>query len=374
MKIMPKMPKIIDSLYIHFPYCRHLCNYCDFYKTVPSDIAKDVLQFHSYLERSYLIHQSLIEKHGYSWVPLKTVYIGGGTPSLWGQDGSRFLRDFFLKHQIQLASDCEFTLEVNPGGWSEEGLQSWQEMGANRFSLGVQSLNKDMIQFLDRVHTVSDVYDTLSYFHKNKLNFSMDFMLGLPSSQNYKRDVLGELKQALEYQPSHFSVYILTVKENYKYYKDLPDEEWIEKEFLQVSDFLIDHGYLHYEVSNFALMGKQSAHNLNYWKSQTVAALGPSATGFLSEERLRYKWTPLNPETSLEYLTEDEFRLERIYMSLRSEEGLSISEFPGKVSLLIEKWSLNQLIIRKNDKIYLTSRGYLLIDSLMNDLFSFKLL
>jgi oxygen-independent coproporphyrinogen-3 oxidase len=371
---MPKIPKKIDSLYIHFPYCRHLCNYCDFYKTVPSDITKDVQQFHSYLERSYLIHQSLIEKHGYSWSPLKTIYIGGGTPSLWGQDGSRFLQDFFRKHQIQMASDCEFTLEVNPGGWSEEGLQSWQEIGANRFSLGVQSLNKDMIQFLDRVHTVSDVYDTLNYFHKNKLNFSMDFMLGLPSSQNYKRDVLGELKQALVYQPSHFSVYILTVKENYKYYKDLPAEEWIETEFLQVSDFLIDHGYLHYEVSNFALKGKQSAHNLNYWKSQTVAALGPSATGFLSEERLRYKWTPLNPETSLEYLTEDEFRLERIYMSLRSEEGLNINEFPEKISSLIEKWSLNQLIIKKNDKIYLTSRGYLLIDSLMNDLFSFKLL
>lgn len=374
LKIMLKMPKIIDSLYIHFPYCRHLCNYCDFYKKIPDNLGKDVQQFHAYLEQSFSLHQSLMEKHGYSWAPLKTLYIGGGTPSLWGKDGSDFLKNFFERHQLKLAAECEFTLEVNPGGWNEAGLQSWRNIGANRFSLGVQSLDKDMIKFLDRVHTIEDVYETLEYFHKNELNFSMDFMLGLPLSEKYKRDVTGELKQALTFGPSHFSVYILTVKENYKHFKDLPEEDWIENEFLQVADFLKAHGYLHYEVSNFAQPGKQSEHNLNYWRSHTVAALGPSATGLLSEERLRYKWTPLKPEMTFENLTEEEFRLEKIYMSLRSQVGIKLADFPRSLSTLVDRWKESNLVTEKEGTIHLTSRGYLLIDSLMNDLFALKLL
>lgn len=371
---MPKIPKIIDSLYIHFPYCRHLCNYCDFYKKIPDNIATDVLQFHAYLENSFPVHQNLIEKRGYSWAPLKTVYIGGGTPSLWGVEGSKFLSGFFEKHQLKIHNECEFTLEVNPGGWTDEGLSSWRKTGANRFSLGVQSLDGNMIQFLDRVHTIQDVFDTLDYFHKINLNFSMDFMLGLPSSETIKRNVIEELKQALAYEPDHFSVYILTVKENYKHFKDLPSEEWIEKEFLEVADFLKKNGYLHYEVSNFSRAGKQSRHNLNYWKSHTVAAFGPSATGLLSEERLRYKWTPLKPEVSLENLSEDEFHLEKIYMSLRSEEGLNLADFPESFKEVVKKWAQAELAQEDGTKVRLTSKGYLLIDSLIDDLFSLKLL
>jgi oxygen-independent coproporphyrinogen-3 oxidase len=371
---MPKIPKIIDSLYIHFPFCAHLCNYCDFYKKVPTDKVQDFHNFHLYLEESFSLHQNLIEKHGYSWAPLKTLYIGGGTPSLWGIEGSEFLKDFFKKHQIELADDCEFTLEVNPGGWNEEVLTAWRNLGANRFSLGIQALDKEMITYLDRVHTIEDVYETLQYFHDHGLNYSVDFMLGLPFSEKMNRNVIDELSSALKFKPSHFSVYILTVKDNYKYYKDLPSEEWIEDEFLKVSDFLSQKGFLHYEVSNFSLPNKQSAHNLNYWKSHTVAALGPSATGFLSEEKLRYKWTPIRPEMALEELTEEEFKLEKIYMSIRSQEGIRLVDFPAKLAELVVEWERKKLVIQNNGIVTLTSRGYLLLDSLMSDLFSLKLL
>ncbi|RPJ78432.1 MAG: radical SAM protein, partial [Alphaproteobacteria bacterium] len=241
---MPKIPKIIDSLYIHFPFCAHLCNYCDFYKRVPSDKAQDFKNFHLYLEESFQLHQNLIEKHGYSWAPLKTLYIGGGTPSLWGVEGSQFLKNFFENKKIKLDPNCEFTLEVNPGGWNEDVLNSWQKLGANRFSLGIQSLNKEMIKFLDRVHSIEDVHETLKYFQDHRLNYSVDFMLGLPFSSPYNRNVIEELDLALKYGPSHFSVYILTVKDNYKFYRDLPDEEWIEDEFLKVSDYLTQKGFL----------------------------------------------------------------------------------------------------------------------------------
>lgn len=370
---MPKTPKIIDSLYIHFPFCAHLCNYCDFYKKIPTDKVLDFKNYHLYLEESFLVHKNLIQKHEYSWAPLKTLYIGGGTPSLWGVEGAEFLKNFLTKHEISLASSCEFTLEVNPGGWNEDVLSAWKKLGANRFSLGIQSLQKDMIKYLDRVHSIEDVYETLKYFHHHQLNFSVDFMLGLPFSENVKRDVLEELNLVLKYNPSHFSVYILTVKDNYKYFNDLPNEELIEKEFLDVSNFLSQKGFLHYEVSNFSLPNKQSVHNLNYWKSHSVAALGPSATGFLNEERLRYKWTAQKPEMVLEKLSEEEFKLEKIYMAIRSEEGILLNDFPIGLESVVSEWQLKNLVSVDNGRVILTSRGYLMLDSLMGQLFTLKI-
>ena len=273
------MFKKIDSLYLHFPFCKHLCNYCDFYKTVSNDPVSDLSNFHQYLEQSFTVHKNLMKKHGYSWAPLKTFYIGGGTPSLWGIEGGKFLNEFFLKHNIALDKNCEFTIEVNPGAWSEKSIEQWQEFGVNRFSLGVQTLNSKLIPFLDRVHTLQDVYDTLNFFSKKNLNFSADLMFGLPFSKTHNRNVINELKEIMQFSPSHFSVYILTVKDNYKHFTHLPDEEWIENEFLSVSEFLKSNNFIHYEVSNFAKSRKESIHNLNYWDSKTVAALGPSATG-----------------------------------------------------------------------------------------------
>ena len=273
-----------------------------------------------------------------------------------------------------MAEDCEFTLEVNPGAWNNDVLSAWRELGANRFSLGIQSLKKEMIHYLDRIHTLQDVYETLEYFKKEQLNFSVDFMLGLPYSEKLNRDVLKELEEVLLYGPSHISVYILTVKENYTHYASLPNEEWIEKEYLDVAAFLKEKGFLHYEVSNFALPGRHSVHNLNYWKSYSVAALGPSATGFLREERLRYKWKPNNAEMDLEILTEQEYQLEKIYMKIRSSEGVHLIEFPLEFELLTSKWELLGMASVNRGVVHLTSRGYLVIDSLMNDLFNLKLL
>lgn len=368
------MPKIIDSLYLHFPFCSHLCNYCDFYKKVSHNKVFDYQNYHSYLEHSFLLHNNLIEKFGYCWEPLKTLYIGGGTPSLWGVEGKNFLPKFLYDRKIDLADDCEFTLEVNPGAWTEEVLDEWRKFGANRFSLGVQSLDAQMIQYLDRVHSIQDVFNTLEYFGKNNLNFSIDFMIGLPYSKELKRDIIGELEKALSYKPSHFSVYILTVKENYTHFSKLPSEEWIEREFLEVADFLFKNDFEHYEVSNFSLRGKQSRHNLNYWESKTVAALGPSATGFLSEDRIRYKWKTNNPEIEIENLTEEEFRLEKVYMSLRSSEGILINDFPAQFENLLSLWLARGLVTTDQKKIFLTSKGYLMLDSLIGDLFARELL
>jgi oxygen-independent coproporphyrinogen-3 oxidase len=337
-------------------------------------MALDLISFHAYLENSYLEHQNLIERYGYSFVPLKTLYLGGGTPSLWGKEGKIFFENFLKKRNIKIANDCEFTIEVNPKAWTNESLELWMDLGANRFSLGVQSLNQEMIKNLDRVHAIEDVYLTLEYFSKRKLNFSVDFMLGLPFSEENQRNVIEELEKALEYNPSHFSVYILTVKDNYPFYKNLPSETWIEEEFLAVSNFLKSKGFEHYEVSNFAKKNLKSQHNLNYWKSKTVAAFGPSATGFLSEEKIRYKWKSNSASFETEELKSEQFKLEQVYMYLRTDEGLNIDLLGEKFVTVAAGWQDRDLAAISDNKLRLNSKGYLVLDSLVNELFSLNLL
>lgn len=368
------MTKKIDSLYIHFPFCLHLCNYCDFFKRKSDASESDLEFFHQFLQRSWIEHEKLTKEYGYSFVPLKTLYIGGGTPSLWGSRGAAFLQNFLAEKGIALDDKCEFTIEVNPRAWTSEDIEAFEAIGTNRFSLGIQTLNPGVLPLLDRTHNIDDVYETLTFFRDKNVNFSVDFMLGLPRSAQFKRDIADELKQVSAYNPKHFSVYILTVKDNYKHYLELPNEDWIHDEYMLTSDTLKGMGYQHYEVSNFAFPGFESVHNLNYWNSKTVAALGASATGFLTEELIRYKWKTQEAQLEKEILTKSEFRLERVYMALRSSIGLSHEDLgisSAEFNSILEKWKKANIVQEINPRVKLNSAGYLILDSLMNDLFPF---
>jgi oxygen-independent coproporphyrinogen III oxidase len=365
--------KILNSLYIHFPFCRHLCNYCDFYKTIPKD-RSEINSFHKWFEASFDKHQDLMTANSFEWGNLETLYIGGGTPSLWGVEGAIFLRDFLKNKGIKIGEDLEFTLEVNPGSWTEESLEEWKKTGVNRYSLGIQALDGRFIKHLDRVHSIEDTFATLEYFKNKKYNFSVDFMLGIPFSEELDRDVISELEKVLTYNPNHISLYILTTKDNYIHKDNLPSEERIEKEYLAVSEYLTQRGFLHYEVSNYAKPGMESKHNLKYWKGESVGAIGPSATGFLSlgKEGIRYKWQTKSPEFILENIGLEEYKLERLYTLLRTNEGISGSDFfedQNKWETLVEKWSDSGYLSKKEEKIRLSAKGYLLMDSLMDDIF-----
>ncbi len=369
---MIKSTTTIDSLYLHFPFCRHLCNYCDFYK-YKTDGEYTLDHYHEYLRKSLPLHQIILDQHEAKLGTLKTFYIGGGTPSLWGEKGVAFLtRELspsFNKNQY------EATLEVNPGSWSKEGLEAWKEFGMNRFSLGIQSLDDFYLKILDRVHNVSEVHQTLAYFHDHFKNFSVDFILGLPKKGSGNRDILRELKEILAYKPTHLSLYILTVGSNYPHFSSLPSEEEIEAEYLAVADFLKSLGFIHYEVSNFALPGFESAHNLAYWKSNSVAALGPSATGLIrkSEGAFRYKWKGKEAEIIPEELSAKELRLESIYMRLRTFLGIDSSWLSeSSREQLVSKWQKAGYLSSFEDQIIrVNSRAFLVLDSLMNDLFLF---
>lgn len=362
---------MIEYLYWHFPFCRHLCNYCDFYKKIPES-PSELEQYHQLLERSYERLERWHGELGVAWSPLQTLYLGGGTPSLWGRTGADFLRRFMIEKNLKLTPNAEVTLEVNPGSWDHAGLNAWQEFGVNRFSLGVQSLDQNFLKLLDRVHSLDEAHETLREFKRRGANFSVDFMLGLPYSQEYERSIESELEQILAYQPDHLSLYILTVPKHYKWFEQLPSEEWIEAEFLTVSSYLSQRGYEHYEVSNFAKPGKRSVHNMAYWEGRSVAALGPSATGYMANAGLRYKWKTTEADFTLEQLNEEQLRMEQVYTALRTANGLDASQIPAS---LVDRWKeLGYLTRCSRGKIQLNAKGYLMLDSIMDDLFSSKVL
>ena len=345
---------------------------------MPTDKNVEYTKFETSLLEGYSELSKLLEKNNSSISALNTLYLGGGTPSLWDKRGAEFMKNFLLERNIKLSSGAEFTLEVNPGAWSREGLSAWQSTGVNRYSLGIQSLDSNFLKIIDRVHNIDDVFDTLNFFSSNELHFSVDFMLGLPFSEKYNRDIIAELSEILKFNPEHISLYILTTKAGYVHRDHLPGEEYIEGEYLAVANFLESHGFNHYEVSNFAKANKESKHNLKYWRSESVAALGASATGFLKESATRYKWKVTKSEYSEEVLSSDELRLEEVYMGLRINQLYDLSKISKdlvRLGSLLDEWQgLDYLKERVEYRVSLNSKGFLLLDSLMNDLFKHELI
>jgi oxygen-independent coproporphyrinogen-3 oxidase len=366
-----------QSLYLHFPFCRHFCNYCDFYKHNDQASPSDLLQYHSDLTEMMKLHRGLYEENGFTLDKLKTLFIGGGTPSLWGRKGSEFLKTFFQDSSIEFQDDYEFTIEVNPGTWTESDIEHWKGIGVNRFSVGIQTLNSHCLKALDRIHSVDEAHQTLFTLMKAKSNFSVDLMLGIPRSLEYNRSILDEINKLTEYSPSHFSVYILTVPQTYKFYDELPSEEIVQEEYLKTADYLKSLGFDHYEVSNYALPGKQSLHNSAYWNSESVAALGPSATGFINRgdgSGLRYKWKNRSVGFDLEELSPKQLKLEKTYLALRTNKGVPVESLCGQdsletVSKLATKWRNFGYLDRFDDNLALSSKGFLMMDSLLQDMF-----
>ncbi len=363
----------IKSLYLHFPHCRHLCNYCDFFKSVPADFdeARDVFQFR--LENQWEQQEHWFESLGYKFAPLETLYFGGGTPSLWSSEGADWF-SFLMPEKITLADNYEWTMEVNPGAWKENDLRAWEDLGVNRFSMGIQSYNEHYLKILDRFHNLSDV-DQLLARMKDR-HFSVDLMLGLPFTNSWKRDLRGEILKLIDSGAEHFSVYILTVKENYKHFKDLPSEELIEEEYLLTSELLRANGFDHYEVSNFAKPGARARHNLKYWQAESVAAVGPSAVGYLADTGHRYKWKPNQDFFEIEELDQTAIDLERAYLQLRIDSGLiefnkTLNSADNiELEKLMANWSAQGWLKSEStpSQIILTPKGYLMMDSVTGDL------
>lgn len=358
----------VSSLYLHVPFCRHLCNYCDFYKRSFENPTEQIGEFHQLLRNEMIRHEKLMFDHQFHWGELDTIYLGGGTPSLWGEAGAEFFQKEILKGKMLL--NPEFTMEIDPGTWTPEMINAWERIGLNRISIGTQTLNPTFLKIMDRIHSLEETKELLSYCQQNDWNFSLDFLLGLPFSLEKKRDIQSELDELLAYKPKHISLYILNARSKYPHTQAMPDDEFIRQEYLLVSQYLQSKGFHHYEVSNFALPGYESKHNMKYWQGEAVAALGPTGTGYLpisKTDAIRYKWKVSSAEVEIEKLGQAELDLEETYLSLRTSLGWKPPT--SQYHSIFQEWQKHQYGTFSEGRMTLNSLGFLMLDSLMDDLF-----
>lgn len=365
------MERLVDSIYIHVPFCRHLCNYCDFYKRSLDKPQEQINQHEAHLEKSFEYLELEREKLGFQKAPLKTLYLGGGTPSLWGQRGVDFLSSFLEKKKFSFAKNYQATLEIDPGSWKEEELLEWKNVGINRFSVGVQTLNPRVFPYVDRGHSLDQTYKLLNFLKEKAWNFSVDFLLGVANSQKLGRNIEQELEEILSFHPSHLSLYILTVPEKYIWHKDLPKEDWIGREYLEVSNYLRSQGFHHYEVSNFSKPGFESQHNFVYWEGRTYLGLGASATGqwrLSEEEMIRYKWQVQEAQKKDEFLKKEELDLETLFIQMRLSRGVELSRLNSKQEKIFQRWESEGLVEQSLGRWVLKPQAWVIQDSLVSQL------
>jgi oxygen-independent coproporphyrinogen-3 oxidase len=264
------------SLYIHFPWCVRKCPYCDF----NSHESKGELPEKEYLDALRLdLEQSLPMIWGR---PIRTIFIGGGTPSLMSAAGlDRLMSD--VRTLLPLDLDAEITMEANPGTFEAEKFRSYRESGINRLSIGIQSFNGKHLQALGRIHDEREARRAVEIAQENFDNFNLDLMYALPMQ------TLAEAKQdlatAMSFAPPHLSLYHLTMEPNTvfaKYPPQLPDDD----ESADIQDMILEAtavaGYEHYEVSAYAQPGRRARHNLNYWQFGDYLGIGAGAHSKIS--------------------------------------------------------------------------------------------
>lgn len=322
-----KSEKINFGLYIHVPFCMHLCNYCDFYK-IQYDSDHDEWEnyfklLENHLEMAKRMHQIQSKR-------LNTIYLGGGTPSLMPLRYIKRLHTILVTHfpSRDVLNLDEFTLEADPNTFHEDQLKAWKDIGVNRVSVGVQAFDNRMLKIFDRKHTIEDVKNAFDLIAKHFDNYSADLLIGGPEDTvkfTFKRDIEKELNELLKFHPSHFSIYLLKVRKNYPHKLKADDEAALEYE--RVSDFLQMKGWMRYEISNFSKNAQvRSKHNMKYWELEEIMAIGTNATGFYRNESdhsyLRYQQKKSSGLPSKEVLTADQVLLEYVFLSLRTASGL----------------------------------------------------
>lgn len=371
------------SIYIHVPFCKAKCTYCDFYSLVgrETSIPAFVKRICEELARA----KSAYHLKDYY---LDTIFFGGGTPNLLSpQQLDTILRSI---HDLVAGShETEIGLEVNPGEISQNDLHNYIALGFNRISVGVQSFQPDLLRFMSRIHTVEQSIDTFRLIRQAGFkNVSGDLIFAIPGQT---RDVwLADLQRLVELEPEHISTYSLTVEEGTALHRwvtaghvHMLEEVMDIDMYSSGRDFLADQGYVNYEISNHALPGHHCRHNMNYWTGVEYLGFGPGAHSYFASNRF---WNPadlhlyLNPETEgsfspeMETIDQQTAANEMILTRLRLTEGLNISEFNNRFhedflagrQAILHKWS-EELSLTGN-RLQVTRAGWSLIDEISSDL------
>ena len=364
----------MPGLYIHVPFCRTKCAYCDFY-SLPG-IEKYANRYISALEKEWTLRKSEIEAP-------HTIYIGGGTPSSLPIDA--FDK---IKHILSQISDFgEFTIEVNPEDVNITKINKWLDLGINRISMGVQSLNDCELAKVGRRHTESEAIKAYQILRENFNNISLDIIIGLPGQT--LQSLESTLQKLIELKPEHISAYILSYEEGTRLWAmrkigkiSETEEDTIVAMYDLVCQTLDNAGYEHYEISNFALPGKRAQHNSSYWEGSAYLGLGPAAHSFdgsvrrVNPSNIK-SWLTAIEGGTIAYTVEPESLTDKInnqiMIKLRTKEGLDLKALPLSVceylSLRIDKLSKFGRICRENDRIYIPERQWIVSDDTIAELF-----
>ena len=376
------------GIYVHAPFCKHACPYCDFYKMeLRERPARERLDFP---ERAGREHALLLDADpALAQRPLATIYFGGGSPSTLPPGGVIWLVGQLRARHPRL-DDAEITLEANPENLTPARCREWRRAGITRLSIGVQSFHPRDLRRLERLHEPELVPRVVANAREAGIdNLSLDLMFGLPDQT--LDDWLDNLRQAVELAPNHVSFYGLTIHEGTPFHVEhaagrlsLPDEDLQAEMYLRGAHLLESAGFEHYEISNFSLVNHRSRHNQRYWTGEDVLGLGPGAHSNVGSRR----WA--NPDdidawkgalaqgilpSQQALLLDDEAELhERLFRGLRRAEGLAADSPPG---WLLAAWldapagreALQRGLVRRAPgRIALTRAGWLLSDGILSSI------
>lgn len=372
------------GIYVHIPFCKQKCYYCDFKSYAnKEELIEKYIKWLKYEikevgEGNKLDYENDLDE----LVTVKTIYIGGGTPSYLD---SKYIKEIIeeIRENFKLADKVEITIEVNPGTVNKTKLLDYINSGINRISIGLQSTDNELLKRIGRIHKYEDFLQTYNMAREVGFkNINVDLMLALPGQTIAKLEK--GLKQVIDLQPEHISLYSLIIEDGTKIEKKLknneitlPDENIERKMYWETKKVLEEAGYIHYEISNFAKEGYKSEHNWNCWSQKEYMGFGVAAHSYTNDVRFS------NIDSIEEYIenyeqgnvtdnfvfhekqTQSSKMKEYMMLGLRKIEGISIQEFKNKFvgnPLYIYRKELQKLVEEELieielDKIKLTKKG-----------------
>ncbi len=370
------------GIYIHIPFCRKKCTYCDFHFSTT---------FENYRERMVdaIVQEAYSRASELSGETVKTVYFGGGTPSVLNADELHQILKTVRENYV-VDENVEITLEANPDDINKELLKIWRREGVNRLSIGVQSFRPEDLEWMNRSHTAEQAVNTVKLAQREGFdNITIDLIYGLPNMSIKEWEA--QLDQAIALNVPHISAYCLTVEPNTalahltKTGKIVtPGDQVQSEEFLLLRRKLLEAGFVQYEVSNFGKEGFESRHNSAYWKNEKYLGIGPSAHSFDGPTR---RWNVSNNQRYMSALeTEDSyFEMETLspidkfnellLTGLRTVYGVDkkmlLKEVspPESFAAQINEYKAKRWLIEEQDKYLLTPEGLLFADEIASELF-----
>jgi oxygen-independent coproporphyrinogen III oxidase len=367
-------------LYVHVPFCVRRCSYCDFAVSATSAAPVD-----AWLDAVGAELAERRQREGWTTpLSLATLYVGGGTPSLLGTGAMDRLREVLHRFATWEPATVEWTAEANPESFTTELARDWAAAGVNRVSLGAQTFHEPALRWMGRLHGAAGPARAVAAARAAGIdNISVDLIFGLP--ERLGRDWGADLDQAAALEPSHVSLYGLTAEAATPLGRrvqagreTMADDERYAAEFLLAAERLGAAGYHHYEVSNFARPGRESRHNRAYWRYHAYLGIGAGAHSFLPPVR---SWNVRDwaeyrqrlaaggtAEAGREVLGPDDVALERIWLGLRSDDGIASDSLAGAQRELVRDWSERGWAELVPGQIRLTRQGWLLLDRLAVEL------